>query len=79
MIPLFNHANKQVRVNCVWVVINLTYEDDQSDRASCRGRATKLKHLGVMERLASLQDDGESDVRERTKTALHLMNTLLDT
>jgi len=33
----------------------------------------------VMERLASLQDDGESDVRERTKTALHLMNTLLDT
>jgi hypothetical protein len=77
MMPLFNHANKQVRVNCVWVVINLTYEDDQSDRASCRERAIKLKALGVMERLASLQDDSESDVRERTKTATHLMNALL--
>ncbi|PGH15508.1 hypothetical protein AJ80_05525 [Polytolypa hystricis UAMH7299] len=77
MMPLFNHATNQVRINCLWVVINLTYEDDQSDHNSCRDRATKLKSLGVMERLTSLEDDSEPDVRERTKTALHLMKSLL--
>lgn len=77
LIPLFQHANKQVRVNCVWVVINLTFEDDESDRNSCRERAVRLRELGVLEQLARLEEDPESDVRERTKTALHLMSLLL--
>lgn len=72
----FNHSNRDVRVNCVWVAINLTYEDDQSDRDGCRDRALKLKSLGVMERLASLEDDPDLDVRERTKTATHLLSSL---
>lgn len=77
MVPLFQHANKQVRVNCVWVVINLTFEDDESDRNSCRERAIRLRDLGVLEKLEKLERDHESDVRERTKTALHLMGLLL--
>jgi hypothetical protein len=77
MMPLFNHSNKQIRVNCVWVVINLTFQDNESDRGCCQERALKLKSLGAMERLSSLEEDTESDVRERTKTALHQMTTLL--
>ncbi|KAI1914746.1 hypothetical protein LOZ52_003871 [Ophidiomyces ophidiicola] len=77
LLPLFQHPSRQVRVNCVWIVINLTFEDDQSDHNSCRERATKLRDLGVLEQLMLLDDDMESDVRERTKTALHLINQLM--
>ncbi|KAL1955010.1 hypothetical protein VTO42DRAFT_363 [Malbranchea cinnamomea] len=77
MLPLFNHPNMQVRVNCIWVVINLTYKDNQTDHKSCVERAEKLRALGVMERLASLEEDPEADVRERTHTAKHAMDSLL--
>lgn len=72
----FNHAHRDVRTNCVWVVINLTYKDDQSDLEGCRERASKMRLLGMMDRLDSLQGDPDIDVRERTKTAEHLMNSL---
>lgn len=72
----FNHNHREVRTNCVWVVINLTYEDDHSDRDGCRTRAARLRAVGVMDRLSSLVDDPDIDVRERTKTAEHLMNSL---
>ena len=72
----FNHYNKDIRSNCVWVVINLIYEEDQSDHEGCRERAVRLRSLGFAERLASLEDDTELDTRERTKTALHLLNKL---
>ncbi|KAL4948022.1 armadillo-type protein [Aspergillus filifer] len=72
----FNHSNRDVRTNCVWVVINLTFEDDASDREGCRHRALELRSVGVLDRLASLEHDSDLDVRERTKTALHLVNSL---
>lgn len=74
LVGFFKHPNSKVRVNCVWVIINLTYEDDQSDRQACRERALKLKSLGVMDQLASLVDDPDLDVRERTRTAMQLMD-----
>ena len=74
-----NHSNREVRVNCVWVIINLTFEDDQSDREACRERASRLRALGVADRLVSLQNDPDLDVKERTKTALHLLNNLNST
>ncbi|KAJ9211622.1 hypothetical protein DTO166G4_6761 [Paecilomyces variotii] len=77
LMGFFNHSNPKVRVNCVWIVINLTYLDNESDRQTCRERAVKLKYLGVTDRLASLEDDPDLDVRERTKTALHLMDSLV--
>ncbi|KAJ5417684.1 uncharacterized protein N7487_001234 [Penicillium crustosum] len=72
----FNHSHKDIRSNCVWVVINLIYEEDQSDHEGCRERAVRLRSLGFAERLASLEDDTELDTRERTKTALLLLNKL---
>ncbi|KAL4928299.1 armadillo repeat protein [Aspergillus undulatus] len=76
LMSYFNHSNRDVRTNCVWVVINLTYEDDASDREGCRNRALELRSVGVLDRLASLEHDSDLDVRERTKTALHLVNSL---
>ncbi|PKX88221.1 ARM repeat-containing protein [Aspergillus novofumigatus IBT 16806] len=57
----FNHSHRDVRINCVWV-------NDASDHDGCRERAFKLRSLGVIERLTSLLDDPDLDVRERTKT-----------
>ncbi|KAM5464020.1 hypothetical protein MauCBS54593_007196 [Microsporum audouinii] len=74
---LLTHSNWQIRANCVWIVINLTLDDDKTDRPSRVERAMRLKGLGVMERLRSLEIDSESDVRERTKTALDWMKALL--
>lgn len=72
----FNHSHRDVRANCLWVVINLIYEEDQSDREGCRERADQLKALGVTDRLTSLHDDSDLDIKERTKTAMHLLNSL---
>ncbi|KAK2755756.1 hypothetical protein FQN54_005906 [Arachnomyces sp. PD_36] len=77
IVPHFNHSDRNVRVNCVWVAINLTYQDDQGDRTACRERAMKLKSLGFLERLESLKTDPDLDVRERTKIALNQITTLL--
>jgi hypothetical protein len=72
----FAHSHKDVRSNCVWVVINLVYEEDQTDREGCRERSARLRILGFAEKLLHLEDDSELDTRERTKTALHLLNKL---
>ncbi|PGG99286.1 hypothetical protein AJ79_08592 [Helicocarpus griseus UAMH5409] len=77
MMPLFNNPEWRIRVNCVWVVINLTDFHDEMERPGCRERAIKLKGLGVMDRLLSLENDPASDVKERTKVALHTMRGLL--
>ncbi|KAJ5738090.1 hypothetical protein N7493_001245 [Penicillium malachiteum] len=72
----FNHSHRDIRINCVWVVINLVYEDDHNDREECRERAARLKALGVTDRLASLKDDSDLDIKERTKIAISLLNQL---
>lgn len=75
----FNHTHREVRTNCVWVVINLTYKDDASEEEGCRERAFRLRAMGVMDRLSSLADDPDLDVRERTRTAQDLVNHLTHT
>ena len=77
ILPLFNHSNSYVRVNCVWFVINLIMKDHETDHQGCIERAEKLRGYGVMERLASLEKDAEADVKERLKTAMYSMNDLL--
>ena len=74
ILPLFAHPHREVRSCCAWIVINLTWMDDQSDHSSCRERAQELMHLGWYEKLQTLESDPELDVRERTKTALHQMH-----
>ena len=77
IVPLFVHQSRDVRVCCAWLVINLTWVDDQGDQVNCRTRARELAKLGVMERLKALEGDVELDVRERGRTAVHQMGMLL--
>lgn len=77
IVPLFNHSKWEVRACCAWLVINLTFPDDQSDHANCKARARELVNLGVYQKLETLEADPELDVRERTKTAIHQMRELL--
>ncbi|MCJ1321491.1 hypothetical protein MMC15_006836 [Xylographa vitiligo] len=77
VVPLFGHHSAEVRTCCAWIVINLTYTDDQSDKVHCKTRAYELRKLGVYEKLEELESDPELDVRERTQTAIHQMKELL--
>ena len=77
IVPLFGHANKEIRAACAWLVINLTWIDDHQDRGPCKIRAHELRKLGIYEKLEEMESDSELDVRERTKTALHQMSELL--
>lgn len=60
------HANKDVRVASLFVVINLTWKDE----AGVEQRIQFLNHLGCKEKLKSMLDDPELDVRDRVKQAL---------
>ncbi|MCJ1288112.1 hypothetical protein MMC26_007467 [Xylographa opegraphella] len=77
VVPLFSHHSAEVRTCCAWIVINLTYTDNQSDKVHCKTRAYELRKLGVYEKLEELESDPELDVRERTNTAIHQMKELL--
>ena len=72
------HAEREVRVNCCWLAINLMFEDEVSDRASCRRRASELHKLGYRMQLQKLENDPDLDVRERAKTVMTLFSALLD-
>ncbi|KAI9774945.1 MAG: hypothetical protein M1840_000161 [Geoglossum simile] len=74
---LSNHPNKNVRTAVVWSVINLTWVDDEADQMSCRKRAIELRKLGFLSKLEGMEQDPELDVRERCKTALYQMKTIL--
>ena len=77
ILPLYSHPQRDVRVACAWLVINLTWVDNQTDQANCRSRAHELVTLGFYQKLEALESDSELDVRERAKTALHQMGQLL--
>lgn len=78
MIHLFDHPNKNVRVNLAWIVINLTWMDHESDRLGCKLRALELKKLGFLSKLECLEHDSELDVKERTKTAMSQVKNHID-
>lgn len=77
IVPFFGHDKREIRVSCAWLVINLTWMDDESDRPRCRACAKELMRLGFFERLKTIENDPELDVKERTKTALHQMANML--
>ena len=70
VIPFFSHEQRELRVCCAWLCINLTWKDEDGDEPGCRSRAMELAKLGYLERLKSLENDTELDVRERTKAAI---------
>lgn len=73
IIPFFSHPNHRIRCGCVWLVINLLESKDDS----CRDRALVLNSMGVTEHLQKLQTDPVTDIRDRIKVALKLMEGLL--
>ena len=77
LIPLFTHTTSEVRSCCAWVVINLTWMEDQGDKVQSRNRALELSKLGVLEQLRRLEGDPVLNVRERIKQALQQMGELL--
>ena len=77
IVPLFSHPNKDVRVCCLWIVINLTFIDDVSDNMNCKTRARELMKLGVYEKLEHMEHDADLDCRERARTASNQMSGLL--
>ena len=77
VIPFFSHEKRELRVCCAWLCINLTWKDEDSDEPGCRASARELTKLGYLERLKSLENDAELDVRERTKTAIHNFTMML--
>ena len=77
IVPLFNHADKEIRSCCVWICINLTWRDNASDEMNCKVRARELAKLGVYDKLEQMEHDSDTDVRERSKTASHQMASLL--
>lgn len=73
------HEDREIRAQVCWIAINLTYEDDVSERAACRQRAQELQRYGYVTHVRKLEHDPEINVRERAKTAMHLMSKLLVT
>jgi hypothetical protein len=71
------HPNREVRAQTCWIAINLTYEDDPSDHAACKHRAADLQRVGYFTKLMAMENDVELDVRERQKTACHIIRKLL--
>lgn len=70
LLPLFQHPSKNVRGPLVFLVINITWVDDQSDESAAKTRAAELKRLGFQAELEALLHDPELDVRERARNGL---------
>jgi len=65
-----NHPVKDVRLAFCWLVINLTWVDDDQDNVPRAQRAQELTRLGFLAKLEVLERDSDLDVRDRAKTAV---------
>lgn len=73
LVPLLSNECTELRVACTWVLINLTWNEDQTNEArtaACKARVETLLRLGFRDKLASCTNDPCLDMRERVKTAL---------
>lgn len=77
IVPLFHHSAREVRACCAWIVINLTWVEDNSDKLNAKLRAQELARLGFFDKLEGMEKDESLDCRERGKTAREQMRTLL--
>jgi armadillo repeat-containing protein 8 len=77
-LALTDHEDREVRANCCWLAINLMFDDEGSDRPSCKHRAKELSKMGYRLHIQELETDKDLDVRERAKTAILLFSSLLD-
>ncbi|GAO17684.1 uncharacterized protein UV8b_01330 [Ustilaginoidea virens] len=62
--------DRSVRASLCHLVINLTWQEDESEAQACSQRAHELKKLGFHAKMDTLRhQDRDLDVRERAKTA----------
>lgn len=74
-LPHFTHADRSVRVICIWAVNSLTWIEDDNDRQACRLRIQALKQVGIDGVVRSLVADPDMDVRERVRTAVRQLDS----
>ena len=66
----FGSKDKEVRIALCHLIINLTWQDDETEAPACAQRAQELKKLGYHTKMENLKhQDVDLDVRERAKTA----------
>jgi hypothetical protein len=75
-LPHFTHADRRVRINCVWAINSLTWIEDERDRNPARDRHHLLREAGINNAVRSLANDDDRDVRERVRTATRQMDSL---
>ena len=71
VVQYYNHHVKEVRQAFCWLIIDLTYAENEQDRSGSIDRVKELHKLGVPAKVDQLLKDGDLDVRERAKTAKH--------
>ena len=76
--PVFQHPDRRIRVACCWLVHNLLWQDDGTDKEGCRQRAMELRIKGVEECVRRLINDEDLDTRERAKGVVDYFTRLLD-
>lgn len=68
-----SHPDKEVRLALCWLIINLTWVEDDQDTISRTQRVRELTKLGFLAKMEVLERDSDLDVRDRAKTALWQM------
>lgn len=69
----FEHPAREVRLSLCWLVVNLTWVENDHDETEQFNRVKELAKLGYLSKLDCLLKDADLDVRERAKTALFQM------
>lgn len=72
----YNHHVKEVRQAFCWLIIDLTYAENEQDRSDSIDRVKELHKLGVPSKVDRLLKDADLDVRERAKTAKYQLRYL---
>lgn len=75
-LPHFTHADRRVRINCIWAINSLTWIEDERDRSPARDRYHALMQAGIAHAVRLLANDDDRDVRERVRTATRQMESL---
>ncbi|KAJ4347587.1 hypothetical protein N0V95_005281 [Ascochyta clinopodiicola] len=76
VLVLFSYPNRDVRLGCAWMVINLVWVEDHTDENATRERARVLRDMGFESAVNVLTRDADLDVRERAKTASDVLGRL---
>lgn len=76
VLALFSYPNRDVRLGCTWMVINLVWVEDHTDENATRERARMLRDMGFESAVNALTRDADLDVRERAKTASDVLGRL---